>query len=207
MLDYFTLAIPLQYMIAGIDFGSRYSGNTVVAVLDDAEQPIFLCSRRKQDADSFLMNILERHAEGLIAIDAPLTLPGVYRNLRGCSDYFYRQCDRELRAMSPMFLGGLTARAMRLKANLDSNTISIFEAYPAAAARQLHLGEYGYKTERKALDACVGQLALHSSFEIDRAAVPTWHHFDALLALWVEIRIRSGTAMQAGDPDEGLIYF
>jgi uncharacterized protein len=110
-----------------------------------------------------------------VCIDAPLSLPGVFTGLAGCDDYFYRASDRALRAMSPMFLGGLTARAMRLanhsasrlarraaqrehEQNDEHGHIHFYETYPAEAARRLALKEVGYKQHLRDIPPVLQQI-------------------------------------------------
>jgi hypothetical protein len=104
----------LEAIVAGIDYGSRSSGNTIMAWSLAGGNVSFFRPEKGLDADVAVFRVLTEMRPATVGIDAPLSLPGRYRDLPGCSDYFYRHCDRELKAMSPMFLGGLTARAMRL---------------------------------------------------------------------------------------------
>ena len=108
-------------MIAGVDFGSKLSGQTVVAILDNDIIQVQR-SEKGKDADDFLLGVLEATKITLVGIDAPLSLPGLY--LGNGSDYFFREADRDLGAMSPMFLGGLTARAIRIRDKLVMGGLS-----------------------------------------------------------------------------------
>lgn len=137
-----------------------------------------------------------------IFIDAPLSLPGVYRELPQHHDYFFRAADRALRAMSPLFLGGLTARAMQLAATAP-DPVRFFETYPSAVARRLGLGELGYK---KTLPPVVEALTNHTSVAFHPDELPTWHHVDALLAWLAGERFLRQEHDVYGTPEEGLIY-
>ena len=103
----------------GIDYGSKMAGTTVIAYLKSGKLH-FAQSQKKKDADLFVENWVAQHQPRAIFLDAPLSLPGVYTEPEAYDDYFYRAGDRLLRAMSPMFLGGLTARAMRLSRRLKA---------------------------------------------------------------------------------------
>ena len=117
-MDFKALTLPTGFTcIFGVDYGSKMAGTTVVAVARERQIDL-LQSGRKQDADAWLLETAVAQQPDHIFLDAPLSLPGVYRHLPGRSDYFYREADRELQAMSPMFLGGLTARAMQLHERL-----------------------------------------------------------------------------------------
>ncbi len=95
----------------GIDYGAKLAGTTAISFVEN-NQIKTVQSVRKQNADTFCLDWISRLKPDFIMIDAPLSLPLAYFG-KG-DDYFYRQADRELKAMSPLFLGGLTARAMRL---------------------------------------------------------------------------------------------
>lgn len=122
--------------VVGIDFGARKAGTTVL-VWNEGTEIRAAQSKVGQDADIFLREAVGQLAPNLIAIDAPLTLPGVYRGVVGCSDFHLRECDRALKAMSPMFLGGLTARAMALAAEWRAEGVTVYETYPRQVAMRL----------------------------------------------------------------------
>ena len=88
----------------GIDYGSKVAGTTAICRLTESGQFEFSCSTKGRDADLWIKKAIEEFLPESIYIDAPLSLPGAYYGKE--SNYFYRQADRELRAMSPMFLGG-----------------------------------------------------------------------------------------------------
>ncbi len=193
-------------MVAGIDYGRRLSGKTVVAFLDDNLEVSFHSTLKGEDADLAVMQVMKRYPVTIVCIDAPLSLPGVYGGLPGFSDYFFRQCDRITGAMSPMFLGGLTARAMKLKAGLEDTDVKVYEAYPGFTARNMNLGALGYKKEKKFLAKCIHLVDDQFHGVIDHAEIASWHHFDALLALTAAVKIANGRAVAIGDTNEGLIY-
>jgi predicted nuclease with RNAse H fold len=188
--------------IWGIDYGSKLAGTTVIASYDGGY--IGLASAKKgEDADAFLLAQLLDHPPGKIFLDAPLSLPGVYTQPERYTDHFYRQADRELGAMSPMFLGGLTARAMRLASLLRQQDFQVWETYPAALARLLGLKEKGYKTSQEALVSCTDLLSKH--LNISFPTPQHWHQADALLALASGIRQQQGIGQCIGG-EEGQIW-
>ncbi len=195
--------------LCGVDYGSKLAGTTVVCTLDDSTGGVhFARSAPKTDADAFLRDCLRQSQPAMIFLDAPLSLPGVYRGLPGCTDYFYREADRQLAAMSPMFLGGLTARAMQLKATLERDGLTVHETYPAAQARRLNLHPEGYKKEPAAIGTVLGQIGrlhptLFSQTQLTGAA--SWHHVDALLALLAAVRFIRGEHQVYGNAVEGEI--
>lgn len=191
-----------------IDFGSRFAGTTVVVHRRDHQpgNPLtFLASAKKQDADTMVLDLLGTLPKARVFLDAPLSLPGVYRDLPGddFDDYHYRRADRALNAMSPMFLGGLTARAMRLAA--AHPPVTFHETYPAAQAKRLGLPKTQYKKSLAHLPELTAQLAPLIQAHFDPTHVTTWHHFDALLAWLSAERFARGEAETHGHPVEGVI--
>lgn len=193
-------------VLAGIDYGSKLAGTTVLAYSLNGQEVHFLASGKGEDADAFLYRHLLDLRPQLVLIDAPLSLPGVYAKLPGYEDYFFRKADRELKAMSPMFLGGLTARAMQLKDRLSGEDIHCLEGYPAALAYQLGLVGKGYKKEKEHIYLFLRQLADKNHLKIEAESVVSWHAFDALLALLIAFRIENQAVMVWGGSEEGLIY-
>ncbi|MCX8071749.1 MAG: DUF429 domain-containing protein [Candidatus Binatia bacterium] len=185
-------------MIAGVDFGARWAGTTVIC-FDVGSQLRFLRVPQKQDADEFLEAFLRKSQPQAVYIDAPLSLPAAYFE-RG-TDFLYRCCDRDLSAMSPMFLGGLTARAMRLCRRI---TLPVYEVYPHAAARLLEeQGIAGYRSASppEYLARCARVLPCTAA-----EPVTSWHEVDAALAWWSGWRHLRGEARAFGEPSEGLIW-
>jgi predicted nuclease with RNAse H fold len=196
--------------LAGIDFGAKLAGTTVVCVLGDEAELIFFSSAKKQDADIFLINVLEEIKPDLLALDAPLSLPLRYIKKDNNGSFFYRKADIETGAMSPMFLGGLTARAMQLHAHLLSMGIEVDEAYPAQLAKILKLPD-AYKKENEALPVCNEILRKYwenelQSIKLHKQAPQNWHEFDAWLALTIAFRKKNKLAKSYGLAEEGLIW-
>lgn len=191
-------------MHLGIDYGSKMAGTTAICCLSEG-QLVLRSSKKNQDADQFIIQVIDQlQFTGPIYLDAPLSLPGVYRDMPGYHDYFYRKADRALSAMSPMFLGGLTARAMKLKATLAN--ISFYEAYPTAAAKLLGLHDLGYKKQPDQIELITEKITAVMSLEL-KVAPASWHELDALLAYWVGYKSANSQAQSAGDPQEGMIYY
>jgi predicted nuclease with RNAse H fold len=189
--------------IWGVDYGSKMAGTTAIAIWSGNSIEI-IQSAVKKDADQFLKKAFETHNPELIGLDAPLSLPGVYRGMKGYKDYMYRQCDRSIGAMSPMFLGGLTARAMRMAAFFRSSKCRVLEVYPGGLAKELFSDIEGYK-KKDHLEQWIP--IIQSEFEgINVQSPENWHQFDALLALRSAIRITQQQCKIFGSEDEGMIY-
>ncbi len=190
--------------ILGIDYGSKLAGTTAVCFHDGGLE--FEQSQKGRDADEFIIEVVNRIRPVKIFIDAPLSLPGAYFEKSPDNEFFYRCCDRELKAMSPMFLGGLTARAIKLKHHFHETAIDFYEVYPRGLVNEMskeneHFGQY-YKSDLKAFADL-----LIKKFEIKLVAYPAnWHQCDAMLAYLTGLRFMNGIQLRYGDPGEGLIY-
>ncbi len=188
-------------MLVGIDYGSNLAGTTVVACLDNNEF-CFYSSVKKKSADSFLIETLTNLAVTKVFLDAPLSLPAVYANSENYKDYFFRECDRALKCMSPMFLGGLTARAMQLKSKLSA--IDFVETYPAFHAKRLGLKNLGYKKSISEIPVVLLTIQREFSIALPKE-LPNWHYVDALLALLTAVRFEQGLHQVFGNAIEGEI--
>jgi len=194
-------------IVFGIDYGSKLSGNTVIAIFRE-NKIFFMDVDAKVDADQFIRNAVEHFKPETVFIDAPLSLPGVYKNPESFSDYHFRVADRETQAMSPMFLGGLAARAMDLGAWIKEQSIDVRETYPKLMANRFDLKKHGYRTNKNALKECTKRVngCIKEPLEFNATEVKTWHHLDALLALMSALSFHCGDFKTYGDPAEGLIY-
>jgi predicted nuclease with RNAse H fold len=169
-----------------IDFGAKLAGTTAICFEKNSVLHL-LQSTKKQDADAWLRNI--------IAAQKPTA---VFRGFG--SDYHYRACDRAVGAMSPMFLGGLTARAMQLRAAFAG--VPFYEIYPAHFVRLLLPGDAFYK---KDLPLFVEKLAAMLPYPFAQQP-ENWHQVDAVLAWLTGWRHQKGTTIAFGEKAEGVIF-
>lgn len=184
----------------GIDYGAKKAGTTAIC-FERNNQLIIDQSKKDENADDFIIFYMNSIQPDEVFIDAPLSLPAVY-NDRGV-DFFYRQCDREVRAMSPMFLGGLTARAMKLKKEY-SPLVSFYEAYPSKLIKCLDIDSALYKKKLNTLPVIVNKI--HSMYNINLKEMPTnWHQFDAFLTWITGYRFQQEVHHTYGNHEEGLI--
>ncbi|MCB0553377.1 MAG: DUF429 domain-containing protein [Phaeodactylibacter sp.] len=190
--------------VAGIDYGSKHAGTTVVAGFNGSSITL-VQSAKKEDADLFILKWARQYHPAFIFLDAPLSLPGKYRYPDHYEDYFYRKADRALGAMSPMFLGGLSARAMQLAEQLRAMNIEVWEAYPAYLAKILELGPERYKKREEDIPAIRQQLEAHLPEGCCPERVSSWHQIDALLALITGLRYSRKEHLTFGQVEEGLI--
>ncbi len=191
-------------MLAGLDFGAKLAGTTAIAWVENNRISV-LQIPKKQDADAFLQKWIESHTPQIISIDAPLSLPKIYSSSEKEPDFFYRKADKLLNAMSPLFLGGLTARAMQLKFQiLQKYTPTILEAYPAALARKWKLYELNYKKDLSAIQPISERIQEQLPFVLP--ILQNWHQIDAVLAFCTAFRYQQGLAECFGNAQEGLIW-
>ncbi len=190
---------------AGIDYGSKLSGNTVIAIFQEDESIHFETAEKKKDADAFILQVISKYKIEQVFLDAPLSLPGKYLSMPGYEDYFYRTADKELKAMSPMFLGGLTARAMRLKEQLLKLNAATYEVYPGGFVRKFSLGTGIYKKLVPDIPAFLKQLDFIYPMKYNKSDIKTWHHVDALIALISGYRFFQGFHEIHGNINEGVV--
>ncbi len=181
----------------GVDFGAKLAGTTAVC-FEKNSQLHLLQSTKKQDADAWLHRIILKQNPTALYMDAPLSLPGVYAG-KG-EDFHYRACDREVGGMSPMFLGGLTARAMKLQTAFSG--IPFFETYPAHHVREYYPSDVFYK---KNLAGFIAKLSQQLPLPFGNQP-ENWHQLDASLAWISGWRHQRGEALKFGDENEGLIW-
>ncbi|MCR9290226.1 DUF429 domain-containing protein [Saprospiraceae bacterium] len=188
-------------MHIGIDYGSKLAGTTVVS-FEQNKYLHFHQSDKKKDADGFLEKWIVERQPDAIFMDAPLSLPSVY--VGEGDDYFYRKCDREVRGMSPMFLGGLTARAMRLKSKLESPSRPFYEIYPAHLIRVIFPD---FKEKKTVSSLPVFLEILEPVLPISLFESPkNWHQVDSILAWYSGWRKKKNLGISFGDSEEGLIW-
>jgi len=194
----------LNKIIVGINYGSRYAGTTVMCY-NTAHKVRFISSSKNADADSFLLTELAYLQPDLIMIDAPLSLPGVFWLGNGYKDHFFRICDKELKAMSPMYLGGLTARAMNLRKYINGMGNRMLETYPRKLVDILDLPTDIYKNSKGDLHIFVDHLVVRLGVRINMGQIFTWHHLDALMAFISGLRYLEKQSQEFGVPEEGVV--
>lgn len=181
----------------GIDFGGKLNGTTAICYQENRHLT-FRQSTKKQDSSEMIKEFVHLHKPDFVFIDVPLSLPGIYRGLKGCSDYMYRQSDRELDAMSPMFLGGFTARGIELKDYLESLGIQVFETYPADIKKICGIAKDTPLEESYSL--------FSQYIKLPPAKTPANNHqLDALVCWTGGAAYLKNKHHFAGNPKEGLI--
>jgi predicted nuclease with RNAse H fold len=200
--------------LAGVDLGGKRSGTTALCFLEE-DFVTTLQAARGSDGHAWLDEQIVARRITHVFIDAPLSLPGVYRGLKDFHDYHFRKADKLLGAMSPLFLGGLTASAIELAAAWQEKGIVTLEVYPSALVKHLQLQVF-YKPKHlppKTMSNFIRKLKRHPEtrkyFEGLRWKIShslSRHEADAILCLLSGLRFLSGEALAYGYRDEGLIW-
>jgi len=178
-------------LFAGVDYGSKKAGTTVIS-WKSPDGMVVMQSEKNKDADNWLLDIvLEKKIKNLF-IDAPLSLPKAFYNPAANADFFYRECDRSTNAMSPMFLGGLTARAIALSNKLKDCQVNTIEVYPAQLRRLLG-------------DEWMSLLTAYTGLNNEFILTSNNHVRDSLLAWLSGYRFNQNTHSMYGISDEGVI--
>ncbi|MCF8237279.1 MAG: DUF429 domain-containing protein [Saprospiraceae bacterium] len=181
--------------IVGIDYGARKAGTTALAVKRGSRIDLLACLKGA-DADQWILDHLLTIQPRVIAIDAPLSLPS---GVMGKGSQFHmRLADQLCGAMSPMFLGGLTARAMSLRYHYPDDQVTWLETYPSwTAKRRLHCTRETHTPILQAMEQLWPGSGIPSPGD--------QHQMDALLALMAAHHWATMMSWHFGDPREGVI--
>ena len=156
-----------------------------------------LCPEKK-DVDEWLYEFLSTSNAKKVFFDAPLSLPRIYFDEEDeKSTHHYRQADIELKAMSPMFLGGLSARAIALKKRCGKKGMIFYETYPKAVLLQRFSG----MTKDQALLSIEKELG----YLIEQKDLSE-HQKDSLLAWYAGKKNLDGESFIYGREIEGQIF-
>lgn len=191
------------HQILGIDLGNKGSGNTALCFLNQ-NQLQFIQPTIKDDELNIILEIIKKHNIHLVCIDAPLTLPAVYYQTPEFNDYMYRQCDKICKAMSPMFVGAFTARAIQLKNILENKKLQVIEVYPKMLIDTLNLKNYYPKKKDKNISVALLK-KLNSQIQYNFIKPETLHQLDALLCWQSGFRFINHQHLEFGNKKEGII--
>jgi predicted nuclease with RNAse H fold len=160
--------------------------------------------------DAEILDEIINSCPGLVAIDAPLSLPRGRCCLendcicRGRSHL--RECDRAVRRLGiPIFaltLGSmrvLTIRGMRVRDRLEKEKIPVIETYPGGAQDL-----WGIPRQKDPMGLKKGLLGFGLDGDIKRRKI-SCHELDAITCALVAQEHQSGCSLVLGDPDEGVM--
>jgi len=183
----------------GIDYGSKLAGTTAICY-NQKGKLIVINSVKKKDSDLFISEAIAKLKPSAIYLDAPLSIPGAFHG-QG-SNFHYRACDKETSAMSPMFLGGLTARAMSLRQ--QHSQYAFHECYPSYFIREVVKAKALYnKKEQVPNDQILAVIQDHLEYEIP--VLESYHQLDAVICWLSGIRHIKNQHLVLGDEREGVI--
>ncbi|MEL7432249.1 MAG: hypothetical protein AAGI90_06995 [Chlamydiota bacterium] len=183
---------------AGVDYGAKFRASTAITFLKKKTITTVL-SPKKTDVDLWLEDFLQKEGIHVVFMDAPLSLPKIYFDpLDQESSHHFRQVDRELGAMSPLFLGGLTARAMAFKQKIEKRGATVLETYPSAILRK--------RFSEKTLDEALLLIASEVEFAFPSIDGMNPHEKDSILAWYAGYRYHKKESMIFGRKEEGQIF-
>lgn len=190
--------------ILGVDLGGKSNGHTA-ACYNVGNTLHFVHFGSSKNHHLHIVDVALTQGITQAFIDAPLSLPAVYREISGFEDYHRRICDKLLKGMSPMFLGGFTASAIELASQLKRHGVEVKEVYPKALVNELDLKGYSRKLKREAVLPLSQEVLNQAQGFVLKEAPAVIHELDALLA-WVSgYRYVNGVHKSYGNPKEGLI--
>ncbi len=192
-----------EFAWIAVDYGKKLKGTTAIACWQNDGLTLIQCPEG-QDADRWLLNCTSELEPERIFLDAPLSLPLAYCAPDKADDYFYRQCDKGIGGMSPMFLGALTARAIKCKHTLEQMDVQVIEAYPVGLAQELLADDL--PTQKADPKKQKQWQMLADLFPAKLKDEPlNQHQVDALLTWWIGYRYQNNEHRVIGEPDEGLV--
>ncbi|MFN7012828.1 MAG: hypothetical protein ACK4ON_01005 [Bacteroidia bacterium] len=189
--------------ILGIDLGNKGSGNTALCYLLNNTLQLHQIKKGK-DEFSIILDVIDKYSIRLVCIDAPLSLPRVYFDKNKFNDYMYRECDKACKAMSPMFVGAFTARAIQLKNMLENKKSQVIEVYPKKLVETINLtAYYPNKKENKVPNELI--LNLKKEIPYNFCKPETLHQLDALICWQSGFRYLNKKHLEFGHKKEGII--
>lgn len=161
------------------------------------------CSELFSDED--MLCLADKEKPGVIAVDAPLTLPDGRKSIEERTEVHFRECDMELRRRGikffPVTLGPmrmLTGRGIRLKAAFEEKGFRVIEVYPGAAQDVLGIPRQKQPEELLSGLRSIGIKSLRKPLSV--------HELDAATAAFVGIKYLQGAAEEIGPSPGGGIF-
>jgi predicted nuclease with RNAse H fold len=123
------------FVVVGVDLAGSLHRPTGICVLRGLKAQTHIAF-----SDEEILRWVYQSRPGLVAIDAPLSLPNGRKTIHDRSGEHFRECDRELQRRGirffPITLGPmrlLTERGLALKAKIETMGYRVVECYPGAA--------------------------------------------------------------------------
>jgi predicted nuclease with RNAse H fold len=123
------------FIVVGVDLAGAPRRPTGICVLRGLKAQTHIAFSNEE-----ILQRVYQSRPGLVAIDAPLSLPSGRKTIHDRSGEHFRECDRELQRRGirffPITLGPmrlLTERGLTLKAKIETMGYRVVECYPGAA--------------------------------------------------------------------------
>jgi hypothetical protein len=189
--------------VVGIDLAGSKKRHTGICAMNDNLE----CSTSVLHSDQEILDWTVAARPSVVSVDAPLSLPRGRKSLDEKGPPHFRECDRELLRMRirffPISLGPmrmLTARGMRLRAELEGNGLVVIESFPGAAQDVL-----GLPRKQAGLPALESGLRKYGVRLKRRAQGYTGDELDSVTSALVGLLYVRGESKAIGDPSEGLM--
>jgi predicted nuclease with RNAse H fold len=197
------MSLGASFRVVGIDLAGSEKRDTGFCVMDARMR----CRTEVLHSDPEILRETLREKPSVVSIDAPLFLPKGRRSLEDRGPPHLRECDKELLKMHikffPISLGPmrmLTARGIKLRAELESVGVEVIESFPGAAQDLLRM-------PRKQLGLPLLAKALQD-FGIDlgrQGSLLSGDELDAVTSALVGLVYKQGRHRAIGDAEEGLM--
>jgi predicted nuclease with RNAse H fold len=189
----------------GIDLAGSDKRDTGFCVMDSRMR----CRTSVLHVDAEILQRTVAASPKVVSIDAPLFLPKGRESLDKRGPPHFRECDKELLRMHirffPISLGPmrmLTARGMKLRADLEGSGLEVIESFPGAIQDLL-----GMPRKQRGLPLLAEALERYG-VDIDpgrRAGELNGDELDAVTSALVGLLYTKGEFRAIGDPSEGLM--
>ena len=204
-------------MVFGVDLTAKPAKPSACLGLDNNAQPVYFGFITHDDD---IISVVEFYSPKVVAIDAPLSLPGGLCCLeencpcQAVSQRKNRQCDQELRERGipcypiskKTFIKDLIYRGIALKNKLNSLGFEVIEIYPYASKVRL----FGKVMPRKSTPEGMAFLRQNLAGILPdlKPYLAMFDHnlCDAAIAAYTAFLYRKGMVDVLGNSDEGLIF-
>ncbi len=189
--------------VVGIDLAGSEKRDTGFCVMDS----LMRCSTVVLHTDGEILQRTLAASPKVVSIDAPLFLPKGRESLEKRGPPHFRECDKELLRMHirffPISLGPmrmLTARGMKLRADLEARGLEVIESFPGAIQDLL-----GIPRKQKGLPLLADALERYGIGLGRRSSELNGDELDAVTSALVGLLYTKGEFRAIGDPSEGLM--
>ncbi|MDA4125075.1 MAG: DUF429 domain-containing protein [Thaumarchaeota archaeon] len=189
--------------VVGIDLAGSEKRNTGFCVMDSRMH----CRTAVLHTNAEILEQTFAARPRVVSIDAPLFLPKGRESLEKRGPPHFRECDKELLRMHirffPISLGPmrmLTARGMKLRADLEGGGLEVIESFPGAIQDLL-----GMPRKQGGLPLLAAALEKYG-IDLGRPSGElNGDELDAVTSALVGLHYAKGEFRAIGNPEEGLM--